>query len=358
MIPTVLDELDPDAVMYLLNAVYFKASWAQKFDPKETRDRRFTRQNGKTVKLPMMHLNTTADYGSNDLCKMISLPYADDDYCMCILLPVKGKTMGDIISSLTAKKLVELQSQMTPCPVDILMPRFNIESETHLNDVLSTMGMPLAFASGAQFSNMVEGDNLYVGLIKQKAKIEVNEKGTKAAAVTVARMLKEEVVVEDHDVKFHANRPFVYYIVKRSTGSILFMGTYCGEGGRMVDSKGCDDDETVEDDEVEVHKRIVPKDGIYRSAEQMPRFPGGEAALMKYIQTHIKYPPTAAKNHVQGRVIVQCVVDKTGKVGEIKVVRSVDKDLDKEAIRVCKSLPRFTPAVTMVKPCRYGTHFQ
>lgn len=343
MIPTVLDELDPDAVMYLLNAVYFKASWAQKFDPKETRDRRFTRQNGKTVKLPMMHLNTTADYGSNDLCKMIRLSYADDDYCMCILLPVKGKTMGDIISSLTAKKLVELQSQMTPCPVDILMPRFNIESETHLNDVLSTMGMPLAFASGAQFSNMVEGDNLYVGLIKQKAKIEVNEKGTKAAAVTVARMLKEEVVVEDHDVKFHANRPFVYYIVKRSTGSILFMGTYCGEGGRMVDSKGCDDDETVEDDEVEVHKRIVPKDGIYRSAEQMPRFPGGEAALMKYIQTHIKYPPTAAKNHVQGRVIVQFVVDKTGEIGEVKVVRSVDKDLDKEAIRVCKTLPRFTP---------------
>ena len=136
--------------------------------------------------------------------------------------------MGDIISSLTAKKLVELQSQMTPCPVDILMPRFNIESETHLNDVLSTMGMPLAFASGAQFSNMVEGDNLYVGLIKQKAKIEVNEKGTKAAAVTVARMLKEEVVVEDHDVKFHANRPFVYVIQEASSGVILFIGKFTG----------------------------------------------------------------------------------------------------------------------------------
>jgi protein TonB len=85
------------------------------------------------------------------------------------------------------------------------------------------------------------------------------------------------------------------------------------------------------------------KEEIYRSAEQMPRFPGGEAALMKYIQTHIKYPPTAAKNHVQGRVIVQFIVEKDGSVDAVKVVRSVDKDLNKEAIRVCKTLPKFTP---------------
>ncbi len=64
---------------------------------------------------------------------------------------------------------------------------------------------------------------------------------------------------------------------------------------------------------------------------------------MKYIQTHIKYPPTAAKNHVQGRVIVQFIVEKDGSVDAVKVVRSVDKDLDKEAIRVCKTLPKFTP---------------
>ena len=82
---------------------------------------------------------------------------------------------------------------------------------------------------------------------------------------------------------------------------------------------------------------------VYRSAEQMPQFPGGEAALMKYIESHINYPPMAAKNNIQGKVVVQFVVDKTGKVGEVKVVRSVDKDLDKEAIRVVKSLPKFTP---------------
>ncbi|MBR5726068.1 MAG: energy transducer TonB [Muribaculaceae bacterium] len=84
-------------------------------------------------------------------------------------------------------------------------------------------------------------------------------------------------------------------------------------------------------------------DIIFHSVEQMPQFPGGEAALMKYVQSHINYPREAAVNKIQGRVIVQFVIDEIGKVGEVKVVRSVDKDLDKEAIRVVKSLPKFTP---------------
>jgi protein TonB len=82
---------------------------------------------------------------------------------------------------------------------------------------------------------------------------------------------------------------------------------------------------------------------VFKSVEQMPQFPGGEAALMKYLASHINYPPIAAENNVQGKVIVQFVVDKTGKVGEVKVVRSVDKALDHEAVRVCQALPKFTP---------------
>ena len=82
---------------------------------------------------------------------------------------------------------------------------------------------------------------------------------------------------------------------------------------------------------------------IFKSVEQMPQFPGGEAALMKFLASHINYPPMAAENNVQGKVIVQFVVDKTGKVGEVKVVRNVDKDLDNEAVRVCQALPKFTP---------------
>ena len=75
----------------------------------------------------------------------------------------------------------------------------------------------------------------------------------------------------------------------------------------------------------------------------MPQFPGGDEALLKYLSSHINYPPMAAENNIQGRVVVQFVIDKTGRVGEVKLVRSRDKDLDNEAVRVCKSLPRFTP---------------
>ena len=119
--------------------------------------------------------------------------------------------------------------------------------------------------------------------------------------------------------------------------------------GQKDNEKGTEDrnvtrtlkEEVVVEKPVEKPKEV--KEEVFRSVEQMPQFPGGEAALMKYLQSHINYPPMAAENNVQGKVVVQFVVDKTGKVGEVKVVRSVDKDLDKEAVRVCKSLPKFTP---------------
>ena len=103
--------------------------------------------------------------------------------------------------------------------------------------------------------------------------------------------------------------------------------------------------EAIEEVVVEDKKPVVEAktEEIFKSVEQMPQFPGGEAALMKFLASHINYPPMAAENNVQGKVVVQFVVDKTGKVGEVKVVRSVDKDLDREAVRVCKSLPKFTP---------------
>ena len=119
--------------------------------------------------------------------------------------------------------------------------------------------------------------------------------------------------------------------------------------GQKDNEKGTEDrnvTKTLKDEVVVEKKEEKPKEvkeEVFRSVEQMPQFPGGEAALMKYLQSHINYPPMAAENNVQGRVVVQFVVDKTGKVGEVKVVRNVDKDLDKEAVRVCKSLPKFTP---------------
>ena len=345
MIPELLKkgELHPNRRMYLLNAVYFKASWTDQFDPMSTSDIDFITLDGKTVKRPMMHRHGMAVYGKNDLCKMLCLPYGNKACSMVVLLPNEGKTTDDVIRNLSAQKLKEWQSQMRTEEVNILMPRFTTESETHLEDILSSMGMPRAFRGDADFPNMLKGyhDELYVSMMKQKAKIEVSEEGTKAAAVTVA----EEVVIGEHFYEyFYATRPFVYYIMEKSTGAIYFMGIYCFDdtGEQVTIKEPLEEPEPVfgrYDPVVEMPNRS--EDEIFKSVEQMPQFPGGEAALMEYIESHIQWPPRAAC--AQGRVIVQFVVDKTGEIGEVKVVRSVDKDLDEEAVRIVKTLPKFIP---------------
>lgn len=229
MIPKILDQLNAEAAMYLLNAVYFKATWAMKFDPDETRDQNFTKQNGSTVKRPMMHLNSRAAYSENELYKTLCLPYGDNAYSMYVLLPHKGIRVNDIISRLTAQELKQQQRAMRSVQVDIKIPRFTVSSDINLKDALSSMGMPLAFDYyGAEFPNMAQGQDLYVSMMKQKARIEVNEEGTKAAAVTIVEMRNRSASIAQN-YTFHATRPFIYFIVEESTGSIFFMGTYCGD---------------------------------------------------------------------------------------------------------------------------------
>ena len=109
--------------------------------------------------------------------------------------------------------------------------------------------------------------------------------------------------------------------------------------------KGTDDRNVVREykNEVIVEEKKPEPEQVFTAVEQMPQFPGGDAALMKFLSSNINYPQVAMENGVQGRVIVQFVVTKNGTVGEVKVIRSVDRDLDKEAIRLCKSLPKFIP---------------
>ena len=231
MIPTILDKLNSSAAMYLLNAIYFKATWTEKFDAKDTRDMDFTMPNGSADKRKMMHRKALAAYGKNDLCEMLCLPYGSNGYSMYVLLPVEGKTVDDVIQGLSADGVEQQVFNMEPHEVDILMPRFTISSETMLDRVLPAMGMPLAFNPFyAEFPNMAQGQNLYVSMMKQKAKIEVNEEGTKASAVTIAEMGFATAPPPPHyqQVDFHATRPFVYYIIESGTRSIFFMGTYCG----------------------------------------------------------------------------------------------------------------------------------
>ena len=116
--------------------------------------------------------------------------------------------------------------------------------------------------------------------------------------------------------------------------------------GQSDFDKGTDDRNVVREHKDEIiveEKKPVEENKVFTAVEQMPQFPGGEAELMKYIQKNLEYPPVAMENNIQGRVVVQFVVTKTGKIGEVKVARGKDPDLDKEAVRVVKSLPDFIP---------------
>ena len=113
--------------------------------------------------------------------------------------------------------------------------------------------------------------------------------------------------------------------------------------GQTDFDKGTDDLNVVREHKDEIVVEEKKEEKVFTAVEQMPQFPGGEAELMKYISNNIKYPTMAMENNIQGRVVVQFVVTKTGKIGEVKVVRSKDPDLDKEAVRVVKSLPNFIP---------------
>ena len=127
--------------------------------------------------------------------------------------------------------------------------------------------------------------------------------------------------------------------------------------GQKDNDKGTEDrnvTKTLKEEVVVEEKKVEEKkvEEIFKSVEQMPEVPGAAAALQKYLAPHIQYPPQAAENGKEGKVIVQFVVEKDGHIGEVKIARGVDKDLDREAMRVCKTLPKFTPGRQNGQPVR------
>ena len=230
MIPSILDELNPDAAMCLLNAIYFNADWTEKFDVNDTRNSSFTLPDGSIVTRELMHRKAIAQGCESELCSMLRIPFGSSGYSMYVMLPAEGKTTGDLIRDMSQQELTEHLDaiDMTPQEVDILMPRFEIMSDIDLIDVLKPMGIKSAFTTSANFSNMSDM-GLYVSMMKQKAKIEVNEDGAKASAVTVSVIGPTSPGPQHYEkAEFHANRPFLYFILEESTRSIFFIGTYCG----------------------------------------------------------------------------------------------------------------------------------
>ena len=238
MIPTILDEIDPEMVSYLLNAIYFKADWSSKFDPKNTQKETFTTEKG-TTQQPMMHQAVLISYTHNDTFSAVSLPYGNGMWNMTVLLPEDGKSTDDIIEEMAGYGsflTTYLSVPMSPYEVDLKLPKFETTSDTDLLKdkligLLKQMGIKLAFDSDfAQIPNMCE-DGVFISMMRQKAAIKVNEEGSEAAAVTVAGMAFETALgpKEYPKATFHANRPFVYIISEASSNVILIVGKYTGE---------------------------------------------------------------------------------------------------------------------------------
>ena len=251
MIPTILDEVNPNMMSYLLNAIYFKADWASKFDQNNTREETFAKENGST-ELPMMHQNVLIQYLNNDIFSAVKIPYGSGLWNMMVLLPEEGKTTDDVINhfatcglsgveglicQITEDNIATMKKNyFSPYEVDLKLPRFETSSDTDklgieggLVGLMKNMGINLAFDSYfAEIPNMCEVP-VYIAMMRQKAKIKVNEEGSEAAAVTVAGMIEMSAMpVEYPKATFHANRPFVYVIQEASSGVILFVGKFTG----------------------------------------------------------------------------------------------------------------------------------
>ncbi|MGN0051480.1 MAG: serpin family protein [Prevotella sp.] len=230
MIPTIIDQVEPSAVAYILNAIYFNGTWTDKFDKNNTKKEQFNGYTRDIMYVDMMHRNAKYYYTSNDVYSAVTLPYGSGAYSMTVILPNEGKFITDLTKTLNADTIASLRRNMEECLVDLKLPRFTTEIKLPLKGIVAKLGAPSMFdATRADFSSFANG-NVYVSEMLQKAKIEVSEEGTKAAAVTMGMVkLTSMRPQEPRRVDFHCDRPFVYMIQDNYTGAILFMGQFTGK---------------------------------------------------------------------------------------------------------------------------------
>lgn len=223
-IPFIIDQITPSHVMFLLNAIYFKGTWTKEFNPKSTVKQNFTTGSGSTVETDLMHRVDTLDYLRNDLFSAIRLSYGKENYNMYVILPEPEETIENVISKLNKENWTTWMKQFKKTnTVDIMLPRFKFPYEIELNDVLTDMGMGIAFGSAADFRGINRGGVLNIDYVKQKTFVEVNEEGTEAAAVTVVAI--ERTSVGPSKTYFHVTRPFLFAITEKTTGAVMFIGT-------------------------------------------------------------------------------------------------------------------------------------
>jgi serine protease inhibitor len=225
MIENILDEIPEDAMMYLINALSFDAEWETIYFDYQIRKDFFTAEDGTFQRVDMM-VSGENQYIEDDGAKGFMKNYAGGKYAFVALLPPEDLPLSEYISTLSGEKLHDLMKNVEQTKVHAMMPKFTTEYDVELSDMLINMGMEDAFdVEKADLRDLgIADDNLYIGRVIHKTKIEVDEKGTKAGAATVVEVLVGSAAPEDPKMVY-LDRPFMYLIVDTQSYLPLFMGT-------------------------------------------------------------------------------------------------------------------------------------
>jgi serine protease inhibitor len=221
-IPTILETIREDQIMFLINAIYFKGSWRTKFDPAQTIDAPFHAIGGDQP-AKLMHREGTMRYLETADFRAVDLPYGSNAYSMTVVLPNEGRSVQTVAASLQSSSWTEWMTRFRDAEVDLHLPRLKLAWERGLIPDLESLGMRAAFVpGGADFTRLSPaGRDLYISVVKQKTYVDVNEEGTEAAAVTNVGISLVSMPVR---VPFRVDRPFILVLRERLSGTILFMG--------------------------------------------------------------------------------------------------------------------------------------
>lgn len=225
LIPEIVPPAIPsDAVMYLINAIYFKGDWTQQFDKASTKPRPFRLADGTSVDVPTM---AYADKGNvlrawTPTALVVDLPYGGGAFSMTIVLPHEGTTVEDVVGGLTLEQWHDWIAGLDSSRAELFLPKFKLENKFLLNDGLKALGMEVAFQPyGADFRRMRQQNDLYISRVLHNTYVDVNEEGTEAAAVTAVEM---GLTCACEPPPIRIDRPFLFALRENLSGTILFMG--------------------------------------------------------------------------------------------------------------------------------------
>lgn len=226
MIENMLDQLSPDAMMLLINAITFDAKWQSEYTKQQVNDGNFTLTDGTTQAVEMMHSVEYKYLEDNQATGFIKY-YADQKYAFAALLPNTDIKLSDYVRSLNSHQLIELLSHAQDIKVNTAIPKFEMEYSSSLNQTLSLMGMVDAFdLEAADFTGITDNNDLVISQVLHKTFIAVNEQGTKAGAATVVEMEATSAMPEPEEIKeVILNRPFLFMLIECETNSPIFIGT-------------------------------------------------------------------------------------------------------------------------------------